>query len=63
MNDIEKARKKKRDANGWTLEEIKRKAQQERDAYKKLSECEPDALASGKDMKKILEEKDDEKDD
>lgn len=63
MNDIEKARKKKRGATGWTLDEIKKKVQQERDAYKKLGTGEPDALASGKDMKNVLEERDENKHD
>lgn len=63
INDIEKARRKKRDKSGWSIEEIKKIAQQERAAYKKLCGQEPDALASGKDMGKILEEDDNEKDD
>lgn len=60
MNDIEKARRKKRDSSGWTLEEIKKRALAERQVYEKLTESEPDALASGKCMDKILED-DDEK--
>lgn len=60
MNDIEKARRKKRDSSGWTLEEIKKRALAERQAYEKLAQSEPDALASGKRMDKILED-DDEK--
>jgi hypothetical protein len=63
INDIEKARRKKRDKSGWSIEEIKKIAQQERAAHKKLCEQEPDALVSGKDMDKILEEDDNEKDD
>jgi hypothetical protein len=63
INDIKEARRKKRGNNGWNIEEIKRTAQQERAARTKLSEQEPDALASGKDMKKILENSDNEKDD
>lgn len=61
MNDIDKARRKKSDARSWTLEELKKKAEEERKGYKGLSADEPDALASGKGMDKILEEKDDEK--
>jgi len=63
VTDLKKARQKKRDKTGWTLEEIKKRAAEERAAYKKLAEEEPDALASGGDMSKILEESDnDEKD-
>lgn len=63
MNEIDNARKKRRQKTGWTIEEIKEKARQEREAFKKLNECEPDALASGKGMEKIAEEADDEKED
>lgn len=62
MSDIEKARRKKRDSSGWTLEEIKKRAREERKAFEKLADSEPDALASGKGMDKVLEENDDEKD-
>lgn len=62
MSDIEKVRQKKREYTGWTLEEIKNNAQQERGGYKKLSEYEPDGLVSGKDMKAVVENKDAEQD-
>lgn len=59
LTDLQKARKKKREQTGWTIEEIKKRAAAERVRYKNLAEEEPDALASGGDMKKILEEDDD----
>ena len=57
--DIQKARQDKRQKQGWSEAEIKQRAAQERAKYKKFSEDEPDALASGGDMSNILEESDD----
>lgn len=59
VTDLKKARQSKRAKTGWTIDEIKKRAAEERSAYKKLAENEPDALASGGDMSKILEEPDD----
>lgn len=63
IDDIQKARNKKAEKKVWTLEEIKKRAEEERAAHQKFSEDEPDHLVSGGDMKKILEEVDDEEDD
>ena len=59
VTDLQKARKCKRQKTGWTTEEIKKRAAEERAAYKGLAENEPDALASGGDMSNIWEEPDD----
>lgn len=61
--DLQKTRQDKRQKTGWTTAEIKKRAAQDRAAYKELTENEPDALASGGDMSKILEESDDDKED
>ncbi len=61
--DLKKARQVKRKKTGWTAAEIKKRAAEERAAYKKLVEKEPDALASGGDMSKILEECNDDEED
>lgn len=61
ITDLQKARQYKREKTGWTAKEIKKRAEEERTKYKKLAEKEPDALASGGDMTKILEEDDNEK--
>ena len=63
ISGIDKARHKKPEKKVWTLEEIKKRAEEERAAYEKLAENEPDNLVSGGDMKKILEESEDEEDD
>lgn len=64
VTDLKKAQQDKRQKTGWAMEEIKKIAAEERAEYKELAENEPDALASGGDMSKILEEEDDdEKDD
>ena len=60
IDDIQEARQKKAEKKTWTLEEIKKRAEEERAAYKKLTEKEPGDLVSGGDMEKILEEIDDE---
>ena len=57
--DLKKVRQDKRKIKGWTMEEIEKRAVEERSGYKKLAENEPDALASGQDMSNILEEKED----
>lgn len=59
-DDLQKARNNKAAKKVWTLEEIKKRAEEERAAYEKLVESEPGNLASGGDMRKILEETDDE---
>lgn len=61
-DDLQKARQKKINKKVWTLEEIKKRAEDERAAYKKLAEKEPEGLASGGDMSKILEEDENEED-
>lgn len=60
ISDIKKARRKKRDKTGWTIEEIKENAKKELDECKDISNEEPDDLVSG-DMDKIIngEDKDD----
>ncbi|MDH5447051.1 MAG: hypothetical protein OEY52_16000 [Gammaproteobacteria bacterium] len=60
ISDIKKARRKKRDKTGWTLEEIKKNAEKELDEFKDISKEEPDDLVSG-DMDKIIsgDDKDD----
>tara|TARA_B110000211_G_scaffold233531_1_gene300034 strand:- start:730 stop:930 length:201 start_codon:yes stop_codon:yes gene_type:complete len=60
-NDIDRARRKKRNRDGWTLDEIKRKAEHELKKYQKIAEDEPSDLASG-DMDKIIKGEDDEED-
>ena len=63
LTDLQQARQNKRQKTGWTAEEIKKRAAEERAAYEKLAENEPDALASGGDMSNILEEPDNDEDD
>ncbi len=58
--DLTEVLQEKRQKSGWTIEEIRARAAQERALYKGLGENEPDELASGGDMKKILEETEDE---
>lgn len=58
-SDINEARKKKRDRTGWTLKEIKKKAEEELREYKENTDSEPSDLASG-DMDKIIRGEDDE---
>ena len=53
-------RREKRQKTGWTLDEIRARAAQERAEYQKLVQSEPDDLVSGGDMKKFLEESGDE---
>jgi len=55
VSDIKKARRKKRDKTGWTMEEIKETAKKELEKFKNTSasEEEPDDLVSG-DMDKII---------
>ncbi len=60
ITDLNTARQEKRRKTGWTLDEIRARAAQERAEYQKLVQNEPDDLVSGGDMKKILEESDDE---
>lgn len=58
--NLTEVRQEKRQKSGWTIEEIRTRAAQERALYKGLGQSEPDELASGGDMKKILEEAEDE---
>ena len=53
ISDINKARRKKRDKTGWTMEEIKENAEKELEDFKNISKDEPDDLMSG-DMDKII---------
>lgn len=61
-NDIDKARRKKRDKSGWTLEEIKKNAENELKKFQEISKDEPSDLCSG-DMDKIIRGEDDDEDD
>jgi hypothetical protein len=56
--DLGEARRKKR-RHGWTMSEILKRAAEERALYQKIAKDEPDDITSGGDMKKILEEPDD----
>lgn len=56
VTDLKTARQEKRNKTGWTLEEIKKRAEKEREHYKNNDLEKLDALASGADMSKILEE-------
>ena len=58
VEDINKARQKKRDKNGWTEDEIKKNAEKELEELKKIAEDEPDDVVSG-DMDKIIRGEDD----
>lgn len=59
VTNLKKARHRKRQKTGWTIEEIERRAAEERAAYKELGDAEPDALASGGNMDEIPEEPED----
>jgi hypothetical protein len=59
IKDIGKARREKRDKEGWTKEEIVESAKRELESLKKISEDEPVDLVSG-DMDKIIRGEDDE---
>ena len=61
-NDIEKARRKKRGRSGWTLEEIKKNAEEELKNFQEISKDEPSDLRSV-DMEKIIRGEDDDEDD
>lgn len=56
--DLQQARRKKRQKSGWSMEEITRRAAEERSLHEKLAHAEPDNWAAGGDMKKILEDAD-----
>ena len=60
ITDLNKVRQEKRQKSGWSIDEIRARAAQERALYKGLGQSEPDELASGGDMKKILEDAEDE---
>jgi hypothetical protein len=55
---LDDARDKKRDQTGWSIEEITQRAKAEYALYKVLAQNEPDELANGGDMKKILDDDD-----
>jgi hypothetical protein len=57
---LDDARQKKRGKTGWSLAEIEQRAIQEREAYKKLAQHEPDNLVSGGDMSNIAQESENE---
>lgn len=59
FNDIDKARRKKRDKSGWTTEEIKRNAEKELKTFQEISKDEPSDLISG-DMDKVIRGEDNE---
>jgi hypothetical protein len=58
LNDIDKAREKRRDRSGWTLDEIKKQAKSEIKTFQEMSKDEPPDLISG-DMGKIIRGEDD----
>lgn len=60
--NLAEARQKKRLKTGWSLSEIERLAAEQRALHKRLAVKEPDEVTSGGDMKKILEEPEDDKD-
>lgn len=47
-NDIEKARRKKRDRSGWTLEEIKKNAEKELKKFQEIAKDEPSDFKIGR---------------
>lgn len=61
-NDIDKARRKRRDRSGWTMDEIKKNAEKELKKFQEISEDEPSDLRSG-DMDKIIRGEDDDDED
>jgi len=58
VEDIKKAREKKRDKTGWTIDEIQENAEKEYEQHKHISKDEPEDLVSG-DMDKIIRGEDD----
>jgi hypothetical protein len=58
VSDIKKARRKKRDSTGWTMEGIKESAKKELEEFEGVSKDEPEDLVSG-DMDKIIRGEDD----
>jgi hypothetical protein len=59
ITPIEPARRKRRKQTGWALAEIEKRLQEERELYRQIAGGEPDCLASGGNMSKILEAADD----
>ena len=57
--DLQQERRRKRDRTGWTLAEIRERAAKRAAANRELEKDEPPNLASGKDMKSIADEIDD----
>lgn len=58
LTNVDNARPKKRDKSGWTMEEIKKRAENELEEFEKISEKEPANLVSG-NMDKIIRGEDD----
>jgi len=50
VTDLKTVKQEKREKTGWTLEKINKRAEEERNLYKKNNLGEPAALASGVDM-------------
>lgn len=53
--DLQQVRRKKRDRTGWTMAEIRASAAKRAAANRQLEKDEPPNLASGGDMKTILD--------
>lgn len=51
---IKAMREARRNRTGWSLDEIAKRLKEERALYRQIGGKEPDVLASGGDMKKIL---------
>jgi len=57
--DLQQERRNKRARTGWTMAEIRERAARRAAANRELEKDEPANLASGKDMKSIADETDD----
>lgn len=60
VSDLNTARQSKRQKEGWTLDEIKKNAENELKEFEGKTDKEPDELASG-DMDRIIRGDDDDK--
>ena len=59
ITPIEQVRRERRKQTGWTLAEIEKRLQEERELYRQVAGEEPDCLVSGGNMGKILDEAED----
>jgi len=57
--DLQQERRNKRARTGWTMAEIRERAARRAAANRELEKDEPANLASGKDMKSIADETED----